>query len=175
MLDWAGLKTEPPSSAEFPVAAVLVALYPDGDEIRLILTKRPMTMPTHAGHLAFPGGRPDPSDDGPVTTALREAQEEVGIESEQVEVMGFLSEIHTVEFSLLVVPVVGWLATPPILRVSEREVDKVLTPTVDELRDDSGWRFEWWDRRKVWFFEIEGEVLWGATARMTRELLGMAS
>jgi 8-oxo-dGTP pyrophosphatase MutT (NUDIX family) len=164
---------EVPGSTELPMAAVLAALYPDGDEIRLILTKRPMTMPTHAGHLAFPGGRPHADDLGPVETALREAHEEVGLRPEDVEVIGFLPPIHTVEFSLFVVPVVGRLGRVPDLVPSEREVDRVLTPALSELVDESRWRHEVWQGRKVWFFELEGESLWGATARMTRDLLGM--
>ncbi len=85
-------------------AAVLVALFPDGDDVRVVLTKRPLTMPTHAGHLAFPGGRADPEDTDEVATALREAHEEMGIEPSSVEVIGFLPSIHTVQFALWVVP-----------------------------------------------------------------------
>ncbi len=83
------------------MAAVLAPLFEDdGGMIRVVLTKRPNTMPTHAGHIAFPGGRPEPGDDGPIGTAMREATEEVGIDPEQVEVLGFLPAIDTVEFSL---------------------------------------------------------------------------
>ncbi len=164
---------EPPESDGAPTAAVLAAIYPHGADLRLILTKRPMTMPTHAGHLAFPGGRPDPGDRGPVDTALREAHEEVGLHPETVEVLGFLPPIHTFEYSLFVVPVVGRLADVPALIPSEREVDKILTPTLTDLRDESRWKYELWNDRRVWFFDIEGEVLWGATAWMTRRLLGL--
>lgn len=167
------LSSEPPPPSDLPIAAVLAALYPDGDDARLILTKRPMTMPTHAGHLAFPGGRPDPDDDGPVGTALREAHEEIGLHPNTVEVLGFLPAVHTVEFSLMVVPVVGRLKSVPELVPSPREVDRILTPLVSELVDEDRWRFERWNGRKVWFFELEGEVLWGATAWMTRSLLGL--
>ncbi|MGH8874118.1 MAG: NUDIX hydrolase, partial [Acidimicrobiia bacterium] len=149
-------------------------LFQDGSgEVRLVLTKRPMSMPTHAGHLAFPGGRPDPGDDGPVATALREAQEEVGIDPSQVQVLGFLPAIHTVQYALLVVPVVGRLAGVPDLRPDPREVEGVLIPSLAELSDEAGWRFELWNGRRVWFYDLEGEVLWGATAYLVRQLLGM--
>ncbi len=173
MWDSLRLIHEPPVSDGAPTAAVLAAIYPDGTDFRLILTKRPMTMPTHAGHLAFPGGRPDPGDAGPVDTALREAQEEVGLDPGDVEVLGFLPPIHTFEYSLFVVPVVGRLAGVPDLIPSEREVDKILTPTLDELREPSRWKYELWNDRRVWFFDIDGEVLWGATAWMTRQMLGL--
>jgi 8-oxo-dGTP pyrophosphatase MutT (NUDIX family) len=169
------LVDHPPPSGS-PMAAVLAPLYVDGaGEERVILIKRPMTMPTHAGHLAFPGGRPSPEDDGPVATALREAEEEVGITPESVTVLGFLPPVDTVRFSLLVVPVVGRLKREPELRPSAREVDKVLTPAVAELADDGAWRHESWNGRNVWFYDIEGEVLWGATAFMIRRMLGMAT
>lgn len=173
MWDSLRILEEPPASDGVPTAAVLAAIYPDGPDLRLILTKRPMTMPTHAGHLAFPGGRPDPGDTGPVDTALREAHEEVGLEPSEVEVLGFLPAIHTFEYALFVVPVVGRLKDVPALIPSEREVDKILTPTLVELRDASRWKYELWNDRRVWFFDIEGEVLWGATAWMTRQLLGL--
>jgi 8-oxo-dGTP pyrophosphatase MutT (NUDIX family) len=168
------LSAEPAIEGDLPRAAVLAALYPDETgEVRVVLTKRPDTMPTHAGHLAFPGGRPHPDDDGPVTTALREAQEEVGIEPEDVEVLGFLPTIHTVEYTLMVVPVVGRLAQAPQLVPSPREVARVLTPKLSDLADENRWKFETWMERRVWFYELEGEILWGATAAMVRWMLGL--
>ena len=95
-----------------PMAAVLAPLFEDDSgQVRVLLTKRPDTMPTHAGHIAFPGGRPDPSDEGPTATALREAEEEVGITSDQVEVLGYLSPIDTVEFWSLAPHVPGATST----------------------------------------------------------------
>jgi 8-oxo-dGTP pyrophosphatase MutT (NUDIX family) len=168
------LRSEPPPPTGLPMAAVLAPLYTDSDGvIRIVLTKRPETMPTHAGHLAFPGGRPDPGDDGPVSTALREAHEEVGIEPSSVEVLGFLPPVDTVSFSLMVVPIVGRLAAEPVLVPSPREVAKILVPPLEDLADDRYWRWEDWRGRKVWFYEIEGETLWGATAWMTRTMLGL--
>ena len=169
-----GIQSESPPPGEIPQAAVLVPLYDDeGGVTRLILTKRPMTMPTHAGHLAFPGGRPDDGDDGAVGTALREAEEEVGLDPAAVEILGFLPAIHTVEYALMVVPVVGWIEGIPALQPSPREVDKVLIPPVAIFADEAGWRSETWREHKIWFFDIEGEVLWGATAHMVRQLVGL--
>lgn len=166
--------TEPPPNDGVARAAVLAPLFEDAQgRIRLLLTKRPMTMPTHAGHLAFPGGRPDPGDDGPVTTALRETHEEVGIHPDDVEVLGFLPPVDTVSFSLMVVPVVGRLQPEPLIKPDPWEVDRIYTPLVSHLADPLAWRHEIWQGRTIWFFDIEGDVLWGATAWMTRRLLGM--
>lgn len=154
-------------------AAVLATLYEVDGTVRLLLTKRPMHMPTHKGHLAFPGGKPHPGDDGVVGTALREAEEEVGIDPGTVEVLGFLEPIHTVEYSRYVVPVVGRVRPRPRLIPDPSEVELVLEPRLDELADPTTWWFEEWEGRHVWFREVGDEILWGATATMTRRLLGL--
>lgn len=176
MWDRLDLEPEPPPPGELDRAAVLIPLYDDPDGLtRLILTKRPDTMPTHAGHIAYPGGRPDPADLGPAGTALREANEEVGIHPDDVEILGYLPPIDTVQFRLMVVPVVGRLRHQPRLVPSPREVVRVYHPTVDDLSDEARWRVEDWNGHKVWFYELEGDMLWGATAMMTRRLLGLDS
>jgi 8-oxo-dGTP pyrophosphatase MutT (NUDIX family) len=167
-----GVITEAPVVSDVP-AAVLIPVYEDAGTVRLILIKRPMSMPTHGGHLAFPGGRPDDADADPVATALREAEEEVGISPEAVRIVGFLPAVDTVQYSLPVIPVVGLLDEVPELRPSPREVDAVLHPSLTALADESRWRCEVWRDHPVWFFDLDGEVLWGATAWMVRELLGL--
>lgn len=155
------------------MAAVLAPLFDDQGNVRVVLTKRPDTMPTHAGHISFPGGRPDPGDDGPIDTAVREANEEVGIRPEQVEVLGYLSPIDTVEYSLLVVPVVARIHGPVVLVPSPREVARVHTPLLTDLADEARWWHVPWDGWKVWYYDLDGDTLWGATARMVRELVGL--
>lgn len=158
------------------MAAVLAAIYVDDDgERRVVLIKRPETMPTHAGHIALPGGRPHPDDDGPVDTALREAHEEVGIEPRSVEILGFLPTIDTVQSALLVVPVVGRVRTPVHLIRSEREVDRIHTPRLVDLADPDRWWSVPWNGWDVWYYDLDGDTLWGATAMMLRQLLGLES
>ena len=166
-----GLRTDLPSGGLY--AAVLVPVFFDGARERVVLTKRPMHMPTHKGHLAFPGGKPMPDDDGPVGTALREAEEEVAIAPDSVEVLGFLEPIHTVEYHRFVVPVVGRVSPRPHLVPDPGEVARVLEPALDDLADPAAWWFEAWEGRHVWFTEVDDEILWGATATMTRRLLGL--
>ncbi len=174
MWDSINLVDDYPDPGDRPMAAVLAALYEDDEgQVRVVLTKRPDSMPTHAGHIAFPGGRPDPADDGPVDTALREANEEVGIHPSQVEVLGFLPPIDTVEFSLLVVPVVGRVSTPLGLVPSQREVAKIYTPLLSDLADVERWWSIPWNGWEVWYYDLEGDTLWGATARMVRLMVGL--
>ena len=174
MWDRLRLLDDHPEPGEKPMAAVLAPLYEDDTgDVRVVLTKRPDTMPTHAGHISFPGGRPDPGDEGPGGTALREAHEEVGIHAGQVEVLGFLAPIDTVEFTLLVVPVVARVSTPLDLVPSEREVVRIYTPRLADLADESSWWHVPWNGWKVWYYDLEGDTLWGATARMVREMVGL--
>jgi 8-oxo-dGTP pyrophosphatase MutT (NUDIX family) len=174
MWDRLHLIEDAPSYGTGALAAVLAPLYEDEyGEVRVVLTKRPDTMPTHAGHISFPGGRADPGDSGPVDTALREAHEEVGIERERVTVLGFLPVIDTVEFKPWVVPVVGRLETPLVLVPSEREVARIHTPRLADLADEERWWHVPWDGHQVWYYDLDGDTLWGATARMVRNLLGL--
>ncbi len=171
---WNSLITDPGPAprSDLPMAAVLAPLYEDGVSIRMVLIRRPDHMPTHGGDLAFPGGKPKPAET-PIETALREAREEVGIDPADVEILGYLPPIHTVSYPRMVVPVVGRLPGIPELVPDPNEVDRILTPSVGFLRDETRWRVENWKGRQVYFFDIDGEVLWGATARMVRRLLGM--
>jgi len=163
-----------PVLGDGPVAAVLAALYEDDDGlVRIVLTKRPDTMPTHAGHISLPGGRAHPSDNGPVDTALREAHEEVGIEPSTVQVLGYLPPIDTVEFKPWVVPIVGRLTPPVLLIPSQREVARIYTPPLEELADNARWWSVPWNGHEVWYYDLGGDTLWGATARMVRSLVGL--
>jgi 8-oxo-dGTP pyrophosphatase MutT (NUDIX family) len=174
MWDRLHLSAEEPEPGDGPLAAVLAALYEDDDGlVRIVLTKRPDTMPTHAGHISLPGGRAHPSDRGPVDTALREAHEEVGIEPSSVEILGFLPSIDTVEFKPWVVPVVGRLKPPIKLIPSEREVARVYTPLLEDLADIERWWSVPWNGYQVWYYDLGGDTLWGATARMVRSLVGL--
>lgn len=153
-------------------AAVLVPLYEDGEgETRVIITKRPDHMPSHPGQLAFPGGRIDPQDPSPLAAALREADEEVGISPGDVEVCGFLEPVRTNRIDVVVAPVVGRLPGPPQLVLQPEEVELSLEPPLEHFFDEDRWRSELWSGFELWFIEVEGEVLWGASARIMRSML----
>ena len=171
---WSSLRLlpDPPTDNGNQQAAVLAAVYEDGDDLRVVLIRRPLHMPTHGGDVAFPGGKPEPGEQ-PLDTALREAREEVGIEPDSVEVLGYLPAVHTVSYPRLVVPVVGRLAAVPSLRLDPNEVDRVHTPSIGYLLDESRWRSEQWRGHEVYLFDLDGDTLWGATARMVRRLIGL--
>ena len=147
-------------------------------EARVILTKRPDTMPSHQGEIAFPGGKLEPNTDADLrAAALREAYEEIGIEPASVEIVGELDHLVTVSARFALAPFVGLLATPPVLVPHPREVTAVFDVTIDELLTPEVFREERWDvpddmlvgvgpDRAIHFFELPGETVWGATARI---------
>ena len=154
-----------------PTAAVLIPLYEYEGEVRVVIIKRPDHMNSHPGQLAFPGGRIDPEDAGPVAAALREAHEEVAIEAGDVEPFGFLEPVHTNRMDVVIAPLVGRLASKPDLVPHAGEVDFVLEPPLAHFLDEDSWHTEEWDGHTLWFIDVEGETFWGASARMMRSLL----
>jgi len=149
-------------------AAVLVAVV-DRPEPTVILTVRPETMRRHAGQIAFPGGRIDPGDDGPVAAALREAEEEIGLPPDAVEVIG-LADCYRTVTGFEVTPVVG--VVPPGLSLTPHpgEVADVFEAPLHYLLQPRHQvvRTAMWRGRERSYYEIdyEGRRIWGATAAM---------
>ena len=156
-------------------AAVLVPIIDDGGPLRLLLTRRTEDLPTHQGQVAFPGGHVDPDDADPAATALREAEEEVGLSPAHVEVIGLLDDQVTQEGTVAVTPVVGLVARLPELHPTPAEVAHVFTIPVTDLTRAERWKSE--DRIdrdreiRLHFFRHEGETLWGLSARIVVHLL----
>jgi 8-oxo-dGTP pyrophosphatase MutT (NUDIX family) len=151
----------------------LVPLYRDRDQrVRVILTRRPDHMRTHPGDVVFPGGRLEPGET-PEATAIREACEEIGLPPDAVEVTGGLSPTTTRSRRNLIVPVVAKVRRPERYVLQEEEVAAVIEPTMLELLDDTRWRTSLWFGRRMWFFDFPEGTMWGATAFIMREFLGL--
>jgi 8-oxo-dGTP pyrophosphatase MutT (NUDIX family) len=148
-------------------AAVLVPLFGWPDRPGLVFTERRHDMRRHAGEVSFPGGRADPGE-SLVECALREAQEEIGLDPAAVEVIGALPPTSTVVTSYKVLPVVGLIPTGLAHELSPHEVERVIELGLDDLRDGFGMRRL--IRRGVPFrtptYEVGDTFIWGATARM---------
>ncbi len=159
-------------------SAVLVPLYEDEREggLHVVLTRRDWNLRTHRGEVSFPGGRAEPGEDAR-RTALREACEEVDIDPDSVEALGELDHLTTVTRRAYIVPVVGLLPGSPELRPNAGEVDEVLRVPLAELLRDDVFREERWGTpdmsRPVYFFELVGDTVWGATAAMLRQMLAL--
>lgn len=156
-------------------AAVLIAVFEDGGESHVILTKRPETMPSHRGEIAFPGGKRDPSDPSLEAAALREAQEEVGLDPATVDVIAQLDSLGTVATQFTIAPFLGLLPGPPLLVPEPHEVVDAFAVPVSELLDPEAYTEERWhlfgDWRSMAFFHLPGETVWGATARILTRFL----
>ncbi len=158
-------------------AAVLVPLVDDGGPARLLLIRRTAAMPTHQGQVAFPGGFVNPGESDPVETALREAEEEVGLPREAVEVLGILDDFPTRSDTVAVTPVVGGIERLPDLRAEPAEVARIFTIPLDALARPERWisRTESLHGRDrtTHSFEHDGETLWGLSARIVLALLAL--
>ncbi|HEY3970811.1 MAG TPA: CoA pyrophosphatase [Solirubrobacteraceae bacterium] len=164
--------SQPQADEQVP-AAVLVALYASDDELRVVLTKRRADLRRHAGEISFPGGRRDPEDDTLMDTALREAEEEIGLARSEVRVVGTLERTSTFVTNYAIHPFVGLLEGPHPWRASELEVEAVLEPT---LHDVHAGRTRTRLERRGFSFETDAyvfdeQLVWGATARILEGLL----
>lgn len=149
-------------------AAVLVAVV-DRPDPTVLLTLRPETMRKHPGQVSFPGGRIDPGDDGPVAAALREAQEEIGLPPDAVEVIGIADRYRTVT-GFEVTPVLGIVAPDLPLSPHPGEVAALFEAPLHYLLDPAHQqvRTAFWRGRERTYYEIlwEDRKIWGATAAM---------
>jgi 8-oxo-dGTP pyrophosphatase MutT (NUDIX family) len=160
-----------PKVAGSQAAAVLMPLYEAGGETRVVLIKRPETMSSHRGEIAFPGGKFEPGVDSDLrVTALREAHEEVGLAPGDVEIVARLDGIGTVASRFTITPFVGFLGAPPALTASPGEVVRILEVPLSDLLDPDAYREERWDTHTadfdVHFYDLDDETVWGATARI---------
>jgi 8-oxo-dGTP pyrophosphatase MutT (NUDIX family) len=157
-------------------AAVLVPLLEVAGETHVLLIKRPETMSTHQGEIAFPGGKLDPAVDADVrSAALREAREEIGLDPAAVDIVARLEGVATAASRFTISPFVGFLDGPPEIAINPAEVVRVLQVPLSELMDAALYREERWDSFRpdmsVFFFELADETVWGATARILTDLL----
>jgi len=162
--------------ADSVAAAVLVPLLEVDGETHVLFIKRPETMSTHQGEIAFPGGKLDPAvDDDVRAAALREAREEIGLDPAAVEIVARLTGVATAASRFTISPFVGFLDRAPELVPNPAEVVRVLQVPLSELMDASLYREERWDSFRpdmsVFFFELADETVWGATARILTDLL----
>lgn len=157
-------------------SAVLIPIYEHDGELHVVLTRRAKTLRTHRGEVSFPGGRADPGETM-IEAALREANEEVFLDPSLVEPLGELDHLTTVTRRAYIVPVVGLIDGRPELGRNPAEVEAVLHVPLSELMSPGVFREERWGEgefsRPVYFFDLVGDTVWGATAALLRQLLAL--
>ena len=161
-------------------AAVLLSLFDQEGEPAILFIRRSSTLRSHSGEIAFPGGGVDPTDTSLIMTALREAQEEIGLDAGRAEVLGVLQPVFTVVSNYLIIPVVAFLPQGlGTLQLQASEVTEVILIPLRSLADPEIFHTEEWVRagraRSVYFYDYASYRIWGATARILHALLERVS
>jgi 8-oxo-dGTP pyrophosphatase MutT (NUDIX family) len=161
--------------AKVRCAAVLVPLVQYDGEWHLLYTRRTERVESHKGQVSFPGGACDEGETTPEQTALRETHEEIGVARQDVRVLGQLNNMITITH-FRVTPVVGIIPWPYVFRVENAEVARVFTIPLRWLAESRNrWEFPFPDRKRalIAYHPYDGELLWGATARMTVDFMNI--
>ncbi|MBV9168569.1 MAG: CoA pyrophosphatase [Chloroflexi bacterium] len=172
------MSTLPSATASLVESAVLAPVYRDPyGKLRLVFIRR-TPHGVHGGQIAFPGGRREPTDATLLETALREAEEEIGLDRQRVQVLADLPMVPTMATGFCIAPFLGRLeGPPPTWRRQETEIDEILEVRVDDLlrsdaHDVERWQVPGWpEPRDVAFYWIGPHKLWGATYKIVEPLL----
>src|SRR6478609_824762 len=153
--------------------SVLILLYPENGSIKFPLTKRQTYAGAHSDQVSLPGGKTEPGEIY-IDTALREAEEEIGIDRSQVTVIGALSNFFVIPSNFMIVPVIAHSAIKPVFKPDPFEVARIITGDLFDLIDEDAVKEKeilaaGKYRMNAHYFDIENEVVWGATAMMLNE------
>ena len=150
-------------------AAVLLPIVDRGEPM-ILFTKRTERVGSHKGQISFPGGVMDPTDASLLDAALRECEEEIALPRAAVEPLGALDDTETVATSFVITPFVGLIREPVAWRPDGDEIERVIEVPFAALVEDGSFRVEMVNRdgvaRSVYYFDYQGDTIWGATARI---------
>ena len=161
--------SEPFQELDDDYASVALLIY---EEKELIFIKRSEDMPTHKGHIAFPGGKKEAFDQNIIDTAVREASEELLIDSKSITPIGILDPIDTVEYKFPVYPILCRINEKPF-SFNKSEVQEIYFVFIEDLKNNKNWTYRG-SYDSDWIFKIDNEILWGATKKMVRSLLSFS-
>lgn len=155
-------------------AAVLALFTEVNNQAHIILTKRVSYLGVHSGQISFPGGKKENSDTNYQATALRETEEEIGVLSTNVDVLGALTPLYIPPSNFYVEPFLGCIKNSQKFTPQPREVAKILLIPFHEILSETNQSFEKFNRNnievEVPVFKVHNETIWGATAMMLNEL-----
>ncbi len=160
-------------------AAVLAAFFEEDGEARVLLTRRASHMRSHTSEVSVPGGRIEEGED-PVRAALREAEEEIALDTSGLEIVGALTPISTLAATSGITPIVGFMPGRQEVEGDPNEVEFVFDVSLAQLLAEGvfaeeRWDTPWGDNRQINFFYLPHDIIWGATARILRELLELVT
>ncbi len=155
--------------------SVLLLLFPQDEKLSFVLIRRPSSMKYHAGQIAFPGGGFEPADKNLSNTAIRETTEEIGIQSDLIEIIGELSPLYVKVSNYTVSAFIGWSQTSPSFNFNKGEVDALFIIPLENLIERSTLQFQEVEThlgtKKFPGYLINGIFIWGATAMILTEFI----
>lgn len=158
-------------------AAVLLLLYKTKGGYHVLFTKRTQKVEHHKGQISFPGGEVRPQDETMEATALRECFEEIGVRPEAVAILGKLDDIKTLSSNYIITPFVATIPYPYEFKVNADEVEELFRVPVKALLEKDKFREGSWvyegKTYPSYFYEYEGRIIWGATARVLKQFLDL--
>jgi 8-oxo-dGTP pyrophosphatase MutT (NUDIX family) len=152
---------------DLKASAVLVPLFYNEGQCHILFTERSEEVVFHKGQVCFPGGTQEPSDSSLLQTALRESQEEIGLEAKDIEILGELDDMLTLTSNYVISPFVAFVPYPHSLRTNGKEVRGVFSVPVSFLMDELNFK------QDSYAYEYEGHIIWGATARILRQMISL--
>ena len=160
----------------FKPSGVLLPLFYKNDKCHILFTKRTEDVQHHKGQISFPGGAYDEGDETLMATALRECYEEVGIKSEDVEILGELDDVVTTT-RFVISPFVGFIPYPYKFNMNANETDELIEVPIQALLDEKIYREELMIREgkpwPVYFYHYNSHIIWGATAGILKQFLDL--
>lgn len=158
-------------------ASVLILLYPHLGSVYTVLTQRQSYDGVHSAQISFPGGKREPPDVSDVHTALREAEEEIGIDPSIISVFGTLTPLFIPASNILVTSVIGWVKNKPEFIIDPKEVAFLIDADLKKLIDPAIVKIKPYEIRgriiEVKYFDYDDNMIWGATAMILQELLAI--
>ena len=167
----------PVNDASVRKAAVMIPLFRNVDSDCLLLTVRSIYEGVHSGQVSFPGGKFDENESDPILVALREMEEEVGVKSEKIRILGSLSPLYIPVSKMYVQPIVAWVHEP-MWEANKNEVAQILEMPIHHMFQHNvikkkNMEFSPGNSVEVPYFDIQGHTVWGATAMMISEFLAV--
>jgi len=163
------------SESLIPAAVLLLLTNRRGPHV--VFAKRTEDVTHHKGQFSFPGGIVETWDGSRLETALREAKEEIGLPPSAVDILGTLDDTETRATQFVITPFVGMVSQPVSYTPDGKEIERVLEVPLAALLDPAIFRVEMWERdgevHPVYFYEYNGETIWGATARILKQFLDL--
>ncbi|MEX0983366.1 MAG: CoA pyrophosphatase [Bacteroidales bacterium] len=158
-------------------AAVMLLIYPDENKRRMVFIKRNEYRGPHSGQVSFPGGMKEQQDKDHTSTALRETEEETGVPATEIEVLGALTPLIIPVSNFCVYPFIGWMDSLPEFQPDTIEVQYLICPEIRALFDPKNRKTGIFDRGGTTvstpYIDIDGEMIWGATAMMLSEFTAL--